>query len=137
MRFPPPLIPGRFLRREKRFLAEVELVGGELVWAHVPNTGALRGCALPGQEVLLTQDGRPERKTKYTWRFVKGPKGWICIDTLAPNRLVAAALAGDGLPGIPRPLQVRPEVTLPQGGRLDFALDLGGTTAFLEVKSVT
>jgi len=125
------------LRREKRFLAEVEVAGGGRVWAHVPNTGALRGCALLGQEVLLTRDGRPGRKTEYTWRFVKGPKGWVCVDTLAPNRLVAAALAGDGLPGIPRPLRVRPEVTLPQGGRLDFALDLGGKTAFLEVKSVT
>lgn len=137
MRFSSPLIPGRFLRREKRFLAEVELAGGERVWSHVPNTGALRGCALPGQEVLLTQDGRPGRKTQYTWRFVKGPEGWICIDTLAPNRLVADALAGPGLPGIPQPLQVKPEVTLPQGSRLDFALDLGGKTAFLEVKSVT
>ncbi len=137
MRFSAPLIPGRFLRREKRFLAEVELADGGRVWAHVPNTGALRGCMETGQEVLLTQDGRPGRKTRYTWRFVKGPQGWICIDTLAPNRLVAAALAGDGLPGIPKPLRVRPEVALPQGGRLDFALDLGGTTAFLEVKSVT
>ena len=137
MRFSFPLISGRFLRREKRFLAEVELAGGERVWAHVPNTGALRGCALPGQEVLLTQDGRPGRKTQYTWRFVKGPAGWICIDTLAPNRLVADALAGPGLPGIPKPLKWKPEVTLLQGGRLDFALDLGGKTAFLEIKSVT
>ncbi|MEW6658655.1 MAG: DNA/RNA nuclease SfsA [Thermodesulfobacteriota bacterium] len=137
MRFSSPMIPGRFLRRQQRFLAEVELAGGERVWAHVPNTGALRGCARPGQEVLLTQDGRPGRKTQYTWRFVKGPEGWICIDTLAPNRLVADALAGSGLPGIPQPLQVRPEVSLPQGGRLDFALDLGGKFAFLEVKSVT
>jgi sugar fermentation stimulation protein A len=137
VRFSSPLIPGRFLRREKRFLAEVELAGGERVWAHVPNTGALRGCALPGQEVLLTREDRPGRKTRYTWRFVKGLEGWVCIDTLAPNRLVADALAGPGLPGIPQPLRVRPEVTLPQGGRLDFALDLGGKTAFLEVKSVT
>jgi sugar fermentation stimulation protein A len=137
VRFSSPLISGCFLRREKRFLAEVELADGQRVWAHVPNTGALRGCALPGQEVLLTQDGRPGRKTQYTWRFVKGPEGWVCIDTLAPNKLVADALAGDGLADIPRPQRVRPEVTLPQGGRLDFALDLGRKTAFLEVKSVT
>jgi len=135
--FSSPLLSGRFLRREKRFLAEVELADGSPVWAHVPNTGALRGCARPGQEVLLTQDGRAGRKTQYTWRFVKGPEGWICIDTMAPNRLVADALAGPGLPGIPKPLQVRPEVSLPQGGRLDFALDWGGKLAFLEIKSVT
>jgi len=137
LRYSFPLIPGRFLRRKQRFLAEVELAGGARVWAHVPNTGALRGCSSPGQEVLLTHDGRPGRKTEYTWRFVKGPQGWICLDTLAPNRLVAEALAGPGLPGIFKPLQVRPEVTLPQGGRLDFALDFGEKTAFVEVKSVT
>ena len=137
MRYSSPLISGRFLLRKQRFLAQVELAGGERVWAHVPNTGALRGCATPGQEVLLTHDGRPGRKTEYTWRFVKGPGGWICIDTLAPNRLVAAALAGPGIPGLPQPLRVKPEATLLMGGRLDFALDLGGKTAFLEVKSVT
>jgi sugar fermentation stimulation protein A len=137
LRFLSPLIPARFIERPNRFIASVELDSGKAVWAHVPNTGALRGLKETGQEVLLTQDGRPGRKTQYTWRFVKGPNGWVCIDTLAPNRLVAAALAGDGLPGIPKPLRVRPEVTLPQGGRLDFALDLGGNTAFLEVKSVT
>lgn len=137
MRFSSPIIPGRFLRRKQRFLAEVELAAGGTVWAHVPNTGALRGCMEIGQEVLLTQDGRPGRKTQYTWRFVRGPAGWICIDTLAPNRLVADALDGPGLPGIPAHVQVRPEVTLPQGSRLDFVLDLGGGLAFLEVKSVT
>ncbi len=137
MRFSSPLIPGRFLQRKQRFLAEIELAGGSPVWAHVPNTGALRGCLVPGQEVLLTADGRPGRKTQYTWRFVKGPAGWICIDTLAPNRLVAGALAGSGLPGIPKPLQVRPEVSLPQGSRLDFVLDYGKNLAFLEIKSVT
>jgi sugar fermentation stimulation protein A len=137
VRFSSPLIPGLFLRRQQRFLAEVALADRGRVWAHVPNTGALRGCASPGQEVLLTQDGRAGRKTEYTWRFVKGPQGWICIDTMAPNRLVADAQAGTGLPGIPRPLRIRQEVALPQGGRLDFALDLGGKLAFLEVKSVT
>ncbi len=137
MRFSSPLIPGRFLRRQQRFLAEVELAGRDAVWAHVPNTGALRGCALPGQEVLLTRDDRPGRKTRYTWRFSRGPEGWICIDTMAPNRLVADALAGPGLLGIPRARRVRPEVSLPQGGRLDFVLELEGNFAFLEVKSVT
>jgi sugar fermentation stimulation protein A len=128
---------GRFLQRRQRFLAEVELTGGRKVWVHVPNTGALRGCATPGQEVLLTPEGRPGRKTAYTWRFSRGPSGWVCIDTLVPNRVVAEALAGPGLPGLPPGLAVRPEVTLPQGGRLDFAADLGDRQLFLEVKSVT
>lgn len=131
------MIPARFLRREKRFLTEVELTDGCRVWAHVPNTGALTGCAAPGMEVLLTLEARPGRKTAYTWRFVKVGAEWVCLDTLVPNRLVAAALGGPGLPGFPPPARLRPEVTLPQGGRLDFVADLGDRLAFIEVKSVT
>ncbi|OGR31287.1 MAG: hypothetical protein A2139_09325 [Desulfobacca sp. RBG_16_60_12] len=137
MRFSAPLIPARFLERHKRFLALVELPDGRRVWVHVPNSGALTGCLDPGQEILLTHDERPGRKTAYTWRFVQGPAGWICIDTLAPNRLVAEALAAGGLPGLPLPSRVRAEVAIPQGSRLDFVLEVEGKLLFLEVKSVT
>lgn len=137
MRFDAPLIPGRFLRREKRFLAEIELEDRSRVWAHVPNTGALTGCLVPGQEVLLTPESQPGRKTSYTWRFCKSRGHWVCVDTLVPNRLVGEALAGDGLPGLPPVIRLRPEVTLPHGGRLDFVADLGDRLAFLEVKSIT
>lgn len=137
MFFTSPLIPARFLERRQRFLALVELPDSRRVWVHVPNSGALTGCLAPGMEILLTYDERPGRKTAYTWRFARGPAGWICIDTLAPNRLVAEALAGEGLPGLPRPLQVRAEVTIPQGSRLDFVLDLGEKLLFMEVKSIT
>ncbi len=137
MRFESPLIPARFLERRKRFLARVELADGRREWVHVPNSGALTGCLMIGQEILLTHDPSAARKTDYTWRFTRGPAGWICIDTLAPNRLVAEALAGAGLPGLPPALKVRPEVSLIQGSRLDFVLDVGGRLLFLEVKSVT
>jgi len=137
LRFSAPLIPARFLERRQRFLARVELPDHRRVWVHVPNTGALTGCLDPGQEILLTHDERPGRKTAYTWRFVRGAAGWICIDTLAPNRLVAEALAADGLPGLPLPSRVRAEVPIPQGSRLDFVLEVEGKLLFIEVKSVT
>lgn len=137
MRFSVPLIAARFLRREKRFLAEVELADRRRLWAHVPNTGALTGCLIPGQEVLLTEEVRPGRKTRHTWRFCRSGEHWVCVDTLVPNRLVAELLKGGRLPGIPPVLGVRREVTLPHGGRLDFAADLGDRRLFVEVKSVT
>jgi sugar fermentation stimulation protein A len=137
VRFTSPLIPARFLERYKRFLARVELADGCRVWVHVPNSGALTGCAPPGGEILLTEDRRPGRKTDYTWRFTRVPGGWTCIDTLAPNRLVAEALAAGGLPGLPRPLGVRAEVSVPQGSRLDFVQDSEAGLLFLEVKSIT
>jgi sugar fermentation stimulation protein A len=137
VRFSAPLIPARFLERRKRFLALVELPDQSRVWVHVPNSGALTGCLDPGQEILLTHDARPGRKTAYTWRFLRGAAGWMCIDTLAPNRLVAEALAAGGLPGLPFPSRVRAEVPIPQGSRLDFVLEVEGKLLFIEVKSVT
>ncbi|MFZ5449594.1 MAG: DNA/RNA nuclease SfsA [Thermodesulfobacteriota bacterium] len=137
MRFSSPLISARFLERRQRFLALVELPDRRRVWVHVPNSGALTGCAHPGQEILLTQDARPGRKTDYTWRFTRGAGGWICIDTLVPNRLVAEALAIGSLPGFPVPGKIRAEVSIPQGSRLDFVLEADGRLLFLEIKSVT
>lgn len=118
-------------------MAEVELAEGERVWVHVPNSGALTGCMAPGLDILLTRDARPGRKTAYTWRFSRLADGWTCIDTLVPNRIIGEALRGAGLPGLPPLGRWRPEVTLPQGGRLDFVADTGRRLVFLEVKSVT
>ncbi len=137
MRFASSLIPARFLERHKRFLALVELADGRRVWVHVPNSGALTGCAPVGGDILLTEDRRPGRKTDYTWRFTRVPGGWTCIDTLVPNRVVAEALASGGLPGLPCPRSVRAEVTVPQGSRLDFVQDCDTGLLFLEVKSIT
>jgi len=137
VRFPGPLTPARFLRREKRFLAEVETADGMRQWVHVPNSGALTGCNTPGQEILLTREDAPGRKTSYSWRFCLTPGGWVCVDTLVPNRLVAAALAGPGLPGLPAPARMRPEVRLPEGSRLDFVVEHQDGLTFLEVKSIT
>jgi sugar fermentation stimulation protein A len=137
VRFSAPLIPARFLERRQRFLARVELPDGRRVWVHVPNSGALTGCLDPGQEIILTHDERPGRKTAYTWRFLRGAAGWMCIDTLAPNRLVAEALAAGLVPGLPLPSRIQAEVTIAQGSRLDFVLEAEGKLWFIEVKSVT
>lgn len=137
IRFSAPLLRGRFRRREKRFLAEIDLDDGRRIWVHVPNSGALTGCLIPGMEVILTADGHPGRRTAYTWRFCRVGEGWVSVDTTAPNRLIAAALRDTGLPDLPLPLQFLPEVTLPHGGRLDFVVEQTGRLTFIEVKSVT
>ena len=43
MEFNPPLIKATIKKRYKRFLSDIEL-DGEIVNAHVPNTGSMKEC---------------------------------------------------------------------------------------------
>ncbi|EQD81104.1 Sugar fermentation stimulation protein [mine drainage metagenome] len=44
MNYAESLSEGRLLRRYQRFLADIELGDGEVITAHVPNTGSMLGC---------------------------------------------------------------------------------------------
>ena len=51
MQFDPPLQPAILLKRYKRFLADVVTPDGRELTLHCPNTGAMTGCAAPGDTV--------------------------------------------------------------------------------------
>jgi DNA-binding sugar fermentation-stimulating protein len=53
MRFPSPLIPGRLIRRYKRFLADIDVDGLGVVTAHCPNPGRMMGFDAPGLRVWV------------------------------------------------------------------------------------
>ena len=67
------------LRRYKRFLADVELPGGEVITVHCPNTGAMTGCAEPGSRVWLSFSDAKTRKYPHTWELVETATGMACI----------------------------------------------------------
>ena len=75
MRFQTPLVPGRLIRRYKRFLADVALETGATVTAHCPNPGSMMGLAEPGMRVWLEPNDDPKRKLKWGWRLVEHPGG--------------------------------------------------------------
>lgn len=94
MRLPAPPLIGTIRRRYKRFLADVEL-GGEVVTAHVPNTGSMATCWEAGWPALVTESDSPGRKLRHTLEMTHNGEGWIGVNTSRPNRLAAEAI-GDG-----------------------------------------
>lgn len=136
-RHPAPLIPGRLIRRYKRFLAEVELEDGRVVTAHCPNSGAMLGCQEPGAAVRLSHHPQPGRRTAHTWEMIRVAAGWVGINTGLPNRLVAEAARMRALPPFADALAVRPEVRLGPGVRLDLLVERVSGPLYVEVKNVT
>lgn len=51
MLFSPPLQRATLIQRYKRFLADVITPDGTTLTLHCPNTGAMTGCATPGDTV--------------------------------------------------------------------------------------
>ncbi|MEM7685823.1 MAG: DNA/RNA nuclease SfsA [Pseudomonadota bacterium] len=138
MEFARPLVPGRVLRRYKRFLADVELSDGRVVTAHCANPGSMMGLSDPGRDVWLEPNDDPKRKLKFTWRLVELPGGGMAgIDTGVPNKVVAEALAARLIPEFAGYDVIRPEQRYGRNSRIDFLLQAEGLPdAYVEVKNV-
>ncbi|RMD64576.1 MAG: DNA/RNA nuclease SfsA [Alphaproteobacteria bacterium] len=137
MRFPDPLLPGRLIRRYKRFLADVALDGGETVVAHCPNPGSMLGLAEPGTEVWLSQATNPARKLKYTWELTTANGHLVGINTARPNLLVTEAIEAGRVSEIAGYAELRREVRYGRNSRIDLLLNGPGRPAcYVEVKNV-
>jgi sugar fermentation stimulation protein A len=133
-----PLYSGLLIRRYQRFLADVELADGSMVTVHCPNSGSMKGCALPGSPVLLSISDKPERKLRYTWELVMAEGNWVGINTGLPNRLVREGIEN----GVVRELlgypSIRPEVRYgEEKSRIDLLLEAPSGLCYVEVKNVT
>ena len=137
MEFATPLLRGRLIRRYKRFLADIELDGGETVTAHCANPGAMLGLNMPGLEVWVEPNDDPGKKLKYGWRLVRQGSAWTGIDTAVPNRVVGEALRAGLIPELAAYTAVRPEVRYGEKSRVDFLLTADGLPdAYVEIKNV-
>ncbi len=89
MRFPDPLLPGRLVRRYKRFFADVELTegakAGDVVTAHCPNPGSMLGLKDPGLPAWLSPARNPDRKLRYTLELVEADGAMVGINTGWPG----------------------------------------------------
>ncbi|MCO7137535.1 DNA/RNA nuclease SfsA [[Clostridium] leptum] len=132
----PDVIKATFLSRPNRFVAQVE-VEGRVTVAHVKNTGRCRELLVPGAAVFLQQHHNPSRKTPFSLIAVQKGELLINMDSQAPNQVWDEALA-DGLyiPELGVADTIHREVTWGHS-RLDFLVECGKRSAYMEVKGVT
>lgn len=140
MEFHPPLQPATLIKRYKRFLADVTLPNGEEITIHCANTGAMTGCATPGDTVWYSTSDNTKRKYPHSWELTQTARGhFICINTLRANQLVAEALTQKCIPELSEYSEIKPEVKYgAENSRIDFFLSHNELPdCFIEVKSVT
>ncbi len=146
----PPLIAGRFLKRDNRFRVTVQLaneplvdepvankpVANEPVAAHLPNSGRLTELLTPGRRCWLAQFDAPHRKTDFDLKLVEYDGVLVSVDARLPNPLFAEALAVGRLTPFRGFRQIEREVPFGKS-RLDFRLNGPSGVCWVEVKSVT
>lgn len=136
MRFSPPLIAGHFLRRYKRFFADVRLETGEEVVAHCANPGSMKTLLEPGASVLLSRHENPKRRLRYTWEIVGQPPVQVSVNPVRANALVVEGIKAGVIAELCGYSVLEREVPLGQS-RIDLRLRGGGRDCYVEVKSVT
>ncbi len=139
MKIRPVLERGVFLRRYKRFLADIELANGEVLTVHCANTGSMKNCMVPGTHCWYSRSDNPKRKLPGTLEIVTTPAGAMAgINTARPNVLVREGIENGVISELQGYPTLRSEVRYgSENSRIDLLLERDGEKCFVEVKNVT
>ena len=136
MEFTKSLIKGKLIKRYKRFFTDVK-IGKEIVTAHCPNTGSMKGLLDEGNEVYLLPNNDPKRKLKYGLEIIKSRKNLVGVNTHMANRIVEHGLKNNLINELKNIDIIKPEVFFNKETRFDFLLEKKKQKTFVEVKNVT
>ena len=136
MEFTKSLIKGKLIKRYKRFFADVK-INKEIVTAHCPNTGSMKGLLDEGNDVFLLKHNNPKRKLKYGLEIIKAQKNLVGVNTHMANRIVNHGLSNNLIIELKNNDIVKPEVFFNKETRFDFLIEKNGQKSFVEVKNVT
>jgi sugar fermentation stimulation protein A len=137
MNFPHPLVPGRLIKRYKRFLADIALDSGEIITAHCANSGALLGGTTPGLRVWVSYHPSPSRKLSYTWQIVEMDGTHVGVNTSLPNGLAEKAILEGRIAELTGYESLKREVKYGQNSRIDLLLTSPNKPpCYVEVKNV-
>ncbi|HAZ80087.1 MAG TPA: DNA/RNA nuclease SfsA [Porticoccaceae bacterium] len=138
----PVLYQATFIRRYKRFFADVVNSNGELITVHCPNTGSMRNCQIENSPCWYSLSDNPKRKLVGTLEIVTTSHGRLAgINTLRANRITADALRCKKIDRFAPYDEVFSEVAYgKEKSRIDFLLKDSAKSlpdCYIEVKNVT
>ena len=136
MKFTKSLIKGKLIKRYKRFFIDVKL-NQEIVTAHCPNTGSMKGLLDKGNDVFLLKHDDPKRKLKYGLEIIKAQKNLVGVNTHMANRIVKHGLMNNLIKEFKDITTIKPEVFFNKETRFDFLIEKKEQKSFIEVKNVT
>ena len=136
MEFTKSLVKGKLIKRYKRFFTDIKL-GKEIVTAHCPNTGSMKGLLDKGNEVYLLPNNDPKRKLKFGLEIIKSRKNLVGVNTHMANKIVNHAIENNLIKELKNNDKIKPEVFFNKETRFDFLLEKKNKKSFVEVKNVT
>ena len=136
MEFTKSLIKGKLIKRYKRFFTDVKITK-DIVTAHCPNTGSMKGLLDEGNDVFLLPNNDPKRKLKYGLEIIKSRDNLVGINTHMANRIVEHGLKNNLINELKNNDNIKPEVFFNKETRFDFLLEKKDKKTFVEVKNVT
>ncbi|MEY4474378.1 MAG: sugar fermentation stimulation protein [Pseudomonadota bacterium] len=138
--FNPRLQPATLIKRYKRFLADIVTPAGKALTIHCANTGAMTGCATPGDTVWYSTSNNPKRKYPHSWELTQNQADdWICVNTLRANELASLAIDNNQIIELSGYTSVKREIKYgDENSRIDLLLQAESrSNCYIEVKSVT
>ena len=136
MEFTKSLIKGKLIKRYKRFFTDIK-IDKEIVTAHCPNTGSMKGLLDEGNEVYVSKNDDPKRKLKYTLEIIKVKKTLVGVNTHFANKIAHHALSNNLIKEVSNNSVIKPEVFFNEETRFDFFIEKNKQKIFVEVKNVT
>ena len=136
MEFTKSLIKGKLIKRYKRFFTDVKL-GKEIVTAHCPNTGSMKGLLDEGNDVYIIPNNDPKKKLKYGLEIINTRKKLVGVNTHMANKIAQHALENNLIKELMNNDLIKPEVFFNKETRFDFLIEKKKQKSFVEVKNVT
>ncbi len=136
MEFTKSLIKGKLIKRYKRFFTDVKL-NKEVVTAHCPNTGSMKGLLDEGNEVYIMKHDDPKRKLKYSLELIKAKNNLVGVNTHLANKIANHGIKNNLIKELKNNDLIKPEIFFNKETRFDFLIEKNKQKSFVEVKNVT